>query len=113
MPRAKRRTLSVQEQIDRMVKRIVKRFHPQQIILFGSQARGDAGPDSDVDLLVVMDFEGSKLDKTIEVRGVLGKRTIPTDIILSRPEDFNWRKEIVGTIEYPAAREGKVLYAQS
>ena len=41
-----------------MVKRIVKRFHPDKIILFGSHARGDAGPDSDVDLLVVMDFEG-------------------------------------------------------
>ncbi len=113
MPRAKRKTLSVPEQIDRMVKRIVRRFHPETIILFGSQARGDAGPDSDVDLLVVMDFEGSKLDKTVEVRGALGNHAVPTDIILSRPADFAWRKEIVGTIEYPATREGKVLYARS
>ena len=83
------------------------------IILFGSQARGDAGPDSDVDLLVIMDFEGSKLDKTVEVGVALGKHTIPTDVILTRPEDFAWRKEIVGTIEYPAAHEGRVLYARS
>ena len=47
-----------------MVKRIVKRFQPKQVILFGSHARGDAGPDSDVDLLVVMDFEGSARDKS-------------------------------------------------
>jgi predicted nucleotidyltransferase len=112
VPRAKRKTLSVPEQIDRMVRRIVRRFHPEKIILFGSQARGDASPDSDVDLLVVMDFEGSELDKTVEVRGALGNRAVPTDVILSRPEDFAWRKEIVGTIEYPAAREGKVLYAR-
>jgi predicted nucleotidyltransferase len=113
VPRGKRKTLSVPEQIDHMVKRIVKKFHPEKIILFGSRARGDAGPDSDVDLLVVMDFEGSKLDKTVEVGVALGNLPVPTDIILSRPQDFAWRKEIVGTIEYPAAREGKVLYARS
>jgi hypothetical protein len=60
-----------------------------------------------------MDFEGSKLEKTVEVGAALGNLPIPTDIILTCPEDFAWRKEIVGTIEYPAAREGKVLYARS
>jgi predicted nucleotidyltransferase len=53
MPRARKKR-SVQVEISRMVKRIVRQFAPDQIILFGSQARGDAGPDSDVDLLVVM-----------------------------------------------------------
>ena len=62
MPGAAKRT-AVWTHIDRMVKRIVRKFHPQQVILFGSQARGDAGPDSDVDLLVVMDFEGTARDK--------------------------------------------------
>src|SRR6187399_1705450 len=104
MPRIKK-TTTVKEQIDRMVKRIVKRFGPEKIILFGSQARGDAGPDSDVDLLVVMDFEGSSLDKAVEIGVSLGNLQVPTDIILSRPEDFAWRKDIVGTIEYPATHE--------
>jgi uncharacterized protein len=113
MPRSSAKTPSVKDQIDRMVKRIGKKFHPEMIILFGSQARADAGPDSDVDLLVVMDFEGSKLDKTVEVGVALGKRAIPTDIILTRPADFAWREDYVGTIEYPAAREGKVAYARS
>jgi predicted nucleotidyltransferase len=111
MPRSAKKP-NVQVHINRMVKRIVKNFHPDKIILFGSHARGDAGPDSDVDLLVVMDFEGSKLDKTVKVRVALGSHAVPTDVILSRPKDFAWRKEIVGTIEYPAAREGKVLYAR-
>jgi uncharacterized protein len=113
VPRARRKTMSVPEQIDRMIKRIVKKFHPEKIILFGSQARGDAGPDSDVDLLVVMDFEGSKLEKMVEIGVALGDVPIAKDILISRPEDFAWRKEIVGTIEYPAAHEGKVLYARS
>jgi uncharacterized protein len=111
MPKSARRT-ATQIQIGRMVKRIVKQFDPEQIILFGSQAREDAGPDSDVDLLVVMAFEGSKLEKCLEIRGVLHDFFVPLDIIVTRPEDFAWRKDVVGTIEWPAFREGKVLYAR-
>jgi len=95
-----------------MVKRIVKRFQPEQVILFGSHARGDAGPDSDVDLLIVMDFEGSKVEKCLEIRGALHDFLIPLDVIVTTPEEFAWRKDVVGTIEWPASREGKVLYAR-
>ena len=112
MPRIIRRT-TARADIHRMVKRIAARFHPQQVILFGSHARGDAGPDSDVDLLVVMDFEGAARDQVLEIRYALHDILVPKDIIVTRPEDFAWRKDIVGTIEWPAAREGKVLYARS
>ena len=111
MSRIVRRTVT-QVDIGRMVKRIVKKFDPEQIILFGSQARGDAGPDSDVDLLVVMDVEGPKLEKRIEIRGALHDFLVPIDIIVTTPEEFAWRKNVVGTIEWPASREGKVLYAR-
>jgi len=99
--------------IQRIVARIVKRFHPERIILFGSQARESATADSDVDMLVVMEFEGSKLDKMVELREVLSDITVPTDILLTTPEDFGWRKDVVGTIEWPAFHEGKVLYART
>jgi predicted nucleotidyltransferase len=95
-----------------MVRRIVSRFDPESIILFGSRARGNAGPDSDVDLLVVMPCLGSKREKQIEIRLALKSFQIPKDIVVTTPEDFQWRKEIPGTIERPAAREGKVLYAR-
>ncbi len=110
MPRISK-TRSVQVFIDRMVKRIVKRFQPEQVILFGSYARGEAGPDSDVDLLVVMEFEGAARDKGLEILQALHDRLVPVDVIVTSPEDFAWRKDVVGTIEWPAAREGKVLYA--
>jgi len=99
-----------QADIRRMVRRIVERFKPEKVILFGSHARGNAGPDSDVDLLVVMPVEGSKREKQLEVRMALGRLGIPVDIVLSRPEDFEWRKDYVGTIEHPAWQEGRVLY---
>ena len=111
MPRIPK-TTSVRAAIDRMVRRIVRQFRPEQVILFGSQARGDAGPDSDVDLLVVMDFEGTALDMAVEIREALGHIRFPKDVIVTRPEDFAWRKDVVGTIEWPATREGKVLYAR-
>jgi predicted nucleotidyltransferase len=111
MPRITKKT-KVQAQIDRMVKRIVRKFHPEKIILFGSHARGDAGPDSDVDLLVVLEFDGSKLDKMVEIGVALHDIPVPKDIVVTRPEDFAWRQEIVGTIEYPATHEGKLLYAR-
>jgi predicted nucleotidyltransferase len=99
--------------IDQMVRRIADRFDPEQIILFGSAARGEAGPDSDVDLLVVMPVEGLKHKKQVQIRVALHDIRVPKDIIVTTPEDFEWRKEIPGTIEYPAVQEGKVLYARA
>jgi predicted nucleotidyltransferase len=95
-----------------MVRRIVRRFDPERIILFGSHARGQAGPDSDVDLLVVMRVEGSKREKQLEVRMALPNVAVPVDVIVTRPDDFEWRKNYPGTIERPAHLEGKVLYAR-
>ena len=104
---------SIAREIQRIVRRIVREFHPERVILFGSHARGEAGPDSDVDLLVVMPLEGLKHKKQVEIRVALHDIRIPKDIIVTTPEDFAWRKDVVGTIEYPAVREGKVLYARS
>jgi len=103
---------SMERLIQQMVQRIVAKFDPDRIILFGSHARGQAGPDSDVDLLIVMPVEGSKRAQQLEIRMALHDIHVPKDIIVSRREEFQWRKDTVGTMEYPAAREGEVLYAR-
>lgn len=103
----------VQDQIREMVNRIVEKFQPEKIILFGSHARENASPDSDVDLLVIMSFSGSKREKMIEIGVALHDIPLPKDIIITTPEEFEWRKEVVGTVERPAAREGRLLYARS
>jgi len=98
--------------IRKMVHCIVRRFQPEQIILFGSYARGDANADSDVDFLVVMPVHDSKAHQEVMIGVALHDFRVAKDIVVSTPEEFAWRKEIVGTIEYPAVREGKVLYVQ-
>lgn len=103
---------TIKEKIEEMVRRIVDRFQPDRIILFGSHARGTAGPDSDVDLLIVMPVKGSKRQKQLDIRKALRGIAVPKDIIVTTPEEFAWRKEVVGTIERPAAREGELLYAR-
>ena len=107
------RKTQLERVIHQMVLRIVDRFNPERIILFGSAARGEATRDSDVDLLVVMPVEGLKRQKQLEIRRELRGIRVPVDIVVSTPEEFHWRQEIVGTIEYPAVKEGKVLYARS
>lgn len=101
------------KKIDRMVKRIVRLFNPERIILFGSHARGEGGADSDVDLLVILPVRGSRREKAVQIGVALSDIRIPKDILVTTPEAFAWRKDVVGTIEYPASREGKVLYARS
>jgi len=98
--------------IDEMVARIVERFDPDRIILFGSAARSGATPDSDVDLLVVMPVQGSKREKAVEIGVVVNDIPLPKDIFVTTPEEFERRKEIVGTIERPAGREGRLVYAR-
>ncbi|MGC8553785.1 MAG: nucleotidyltransferase domain-containing protein [Phycisphaerae bacterium] len=108
----KKSAAEVKTQIHRMARRIVKHFSPEQIILFGSQATGRSTPDSDVDLLVVMEVKGSKRDKAVQIGEALHDFPLPKDVIVVRPAEFAWRKKINGTLERPAALEGKVLYAR-
>ncbi len=104
--------LASQSDIRRMVGKIVRRFRPQRVILFGSYARGDADADSDVDFLVVMDVSGSTRRKAVEIGVALRDVDVAKDIIVVRPGDYAWRKQMIGTIERPAEMEGKVLYAR-
>lgn len=103
----------LEQTISRMVERIVAQFQPERVILFGSHARGTASPDSDVDLLVVMSVAGSKRAQQLDIRLAMNEFKVPKDIIVTTPEDFEWRKEIPGTVERPASLEGKVLYART
>ena len=111
--KAKERTVSNDELIREMAARIVRQFDPDRIILFGSHARGDAGPDSDVDLLIVMPLSGSRRKKAVEIGVALHDIRLPKDVIVTTPEEFEWRKDTIGTIEHPAWHEGRLLHAKA
>src|SRR5712692_5168810 len=75
-----------------------------------SHARGEAGPDSDVDLLVILPVEGPKRKKLLEIRTALMGMGLPKDILIATPEEVELYRDVAGTIIEPALREGRVLY---
>ena len=96
--------------IDQLVERVVALVNPLKIILFGSAARGEMGPDSDLDVLIVMP-EGVHRRKTAqylyrEIRG-LG---VPFDILVTTPESLEKHKNNIGLIYYTILEEGKEIY---
>jgi len=103
---------STQAAIHQTVRRIVERFDPEQVILFGSHARGVASRDSDVDLLVVMKEIASKRAKQVEMRCALHDIRIPKDIIVVTTSELERHRNVVGTVVRPALLEGKSMYVR-
>ncbi len=99
--------------IRQAVNRIATRFHPEKIILFGSRARGQGGPNSDADLLVVMPVNGSKRQQAVQMDLALEGIPIPIDLIVVTPEEVQKYRDAAGTIIHEAVREGKVLYERA
>lgn len=102
--------MTSQTMIATMVDRIVGRFQPSQVLLFGSQARGTANEWSDVDLLVVMASVPDKRRAAVEMRRVLGDLPVSKDIVVTTPDEISRRGHVVGTVLHTALREGQVVY---
>ena len=96
--------------ISTMVDRIVGRFQPSRVVLFGSYARGTAIESSDVDLLVVMGDVQDKRRTAVDIRRSLGDLPISKDIVVTTPDEITNRGHVVGTVLYAALREGTVVY---
>lgn len=105
--------LAPKQAIDEMVRRIVTGFDPDQVILFGSYARGDADEDSDVDLAVILpDVPGTRREMAVRMRVALNGMGICKDILVLTAADYAEQKPYVGTLGHILAREGRVLYAR-
>ncbi|HCP31673.1 TPA: hypothetical protein DIT45_00200 [Candidatus Acetothermia bacterium] len=96
------------KEIEKYSREIAEKFHPEQIILFGSHAYGEATPDSDVDLLVVMEFVGRPVDKSYEIRRST-KSPFPLDLLVRRPSDLQRRIELGDFFLKEIMERGKVL----
>jgi len=101
------------EEQDRVVHRLVQEFDPVAVYLFGSRARGDAGEDSDYDLMLVLADDNTRVRSRQAVREAAQSERIDVNPFLSRVGAFAWRRHEVGTLEYEVQVDGIRLYPAS
>ena len=90
---------------------VVTYFRPRRVILFGSHARGEAGPDSDIDLLVVLDDDAPP--EKLNWRAAYEARRDfhdSVDILMCRNSTYQDERRIIGSLPYTADAEGIVVY---
>jgi uncharacterized protein len=99
---------------ERLVAEIVKRVRsaatPRRILIFGSAAVGSMTPDSDIDVLVLVDGNVDARADRLRIRQALRGLGWAFDIVVMPTERFDEVKDVVGTIAYPASRQGQVVY---
>ena len=101
-----------QNVLDNIIRLVAEVAEPQKIILFGSVARGDAGPGSDIDLLIVKDG-GDSHDLTSRIYSTLYGTGAAVDAIVVSPEDVERYRDSHSLVIKPALLEGKVVYESS
>ncbi len=109
VPTIDKRKRIPQKAIDQVVKQIVEKFKPQKIILFGSYARGNPPPESDVDLLVVMDTPLKESKISLEIHRHL-KVMFGLDLVVYTPKRLQERADMGDWFVRDILKEGKVLY---
>jgi predicted nucleotidyltransferase len=98
------------ELLNEIIRRIVEVAQPEKIILFGSAARGEAGPESDIDLLIIKS-NVHRRRLAMDLYEALAGIDQPVDLIVATPEDIVRYGSSPALVYEPALREGKVLYA--
>lgn len=98
------------DMITKAVEMLRQAAQPRKIILFGSRARGDAGEESDLDLLVVEDEVRDTAHEMVRLRRVLSPLRIPVDILIVSAAYFAEWRDTPGNVLHDAASEGEVLY---
>jgi len=103
---------AVDSLVQDVVDAIVRELHPTRVILFGSRARGDSRPDSDIDLLIVYDGKLSKREVKLRVRRLFREDEFSLDLFVVSSDEYERQKGIVSTVGRTAEREGVVYYGR-
>jgi predicted nucleotidyltransferase len=101
------------EPIRRLTELLIKATKPQRIIMFGSQARGEADEDSDIDVMVIEVGVPGRAAEMVRLNRLLRSFEIPVDLLVVSAEKFNYWRDIPGNVYFEAATEGEVLYGAS
>ena len=97
----------------RIVDTIVEALDPEQVILFGSRARGDETAQSDYDLCVIAESDRSYHDRNAEARRLVAGEDISPDVFVLTPEEYAAQRQVVNTLGFYVDRDGDVLYERS
>src|SRR5262245_2314536 len=92
-----------------IVKRVVKAAHPERIIMFGSAARGEMGPNSDIDLLVIKRGKFNRRRVMESIYQNLRGASMAVDAVVVTPEDVELYRDTHCLVICPALKEGKVV----
>lgn len=106
-------SLVSQETINWIVLEIVRRFAPEQVVLFGSYATGNPTPDSDLDLFVVMQTDLPRHKRSTQIRLLFRPAPCPMDILVYTPEEVGYWSGVVNHIVADVMEQGKILYERS
>ncbi len=101
-----------EQTLQTIVTRIADAIHPQKIILFGSWARDERGPHSDIDLLIIHETTLPRPQRYAQVRRLFWGMGIPMDILVYTPEEFARFQSVPGSFTHTVTHEGEVLYAR-
>ena len=96
--------------LEEIIRRIVEVARPQRITMFGSTARGQLRPNSDMDLLVVVEPGVHRRRLTMDIYRELGDLGYPVDAVVVTTEDIKRFGECPALIIEPALREGRDVY---
>jgi len=99
-----------EHQINEIGQRLGRQFRPQEIVLFGSYARGDQTEDSDVDLLVVFAHAVDKAAEAVRIRRAIGRVPVGVDVVVSSAQEFVEWQNVKGTVYYYAHKDGRPIY---
>jgi predicted nucleotidyltransferase len=97
------------ELIDEAARRIAVAAPGARVILFGSHAHGEAGPDSDVDLLVIEPRVEDRFAEIVRLQRVLAPLRLPADVVVVSEAHVEEWGDVQNTMLHDALREGRVL----
>jgi predicted nucleotidyltransferase len=98
------------EAIKWLTELLIEAAKPKRIIMFGSQARGEAGEDSDFDVMVVEEGVSDRAAEMVRLNRLLRSLDVAVDLLVVSAEKFNYWCDTPGNVYFEAATEGEVLF---